>query len=366
MRTADRAGRSRRLGGVDGTGTGGRGARRAGRPQRPAPGARERQAGSAGRAGVVGAPVAPGGTSRARGARQRRPGQTVRASLQRRSAVGPAIAPPGDAEVEQRHGWGRHARSVPMTQSRHAAADCAATLWSADADRRFRASGGRRRSRPGAEAARDRCVSGPAPVAPKRRNRDRQVPRRPPRRPCGPVRSPSQASNGRGCRRRQAAMRSSCSSMSNGASTRCLTPAGGAGRGSAVARRRPAARARAARARATRRTPPRSAPSAARRSGRASDRWRSWPTPTRPGRARRAAAVTPSGPSGIVRQRIGRRATRHPRIARSRHVQPRRLAGPAIAPPDYPVRRTACGRSVVVAQKPSKLLGRVRFPSPAC
>jgi NAD(P)-dependent dehydrogenase (short-subunit alcohol dehydrogenase family) len=25
-----------------------------------------------------------------------------------------------------------------------------------------------------------------------------------------------------------------------------------------------------------------------------------------------------------------------------------------------------CGRSVVVAQKPSKLLGRVRFPSPAC
>jgi hypothetical protein len=28
--------------------------------------------------------------------------------------------------------------------------------------------------------------------------------------------------------------------------------------------------------------------------------------------------------------------------------------------------RTACGRSVVVAQKPSKLLGRVRFPSPAC
>jgi hypothetical protein len=26
----------------------------------------------------------------------------------------------------------------------------------------------------------------------------------------------------------------------------------------------------------------------------------------------------------------------------------------------------ACGRSVVVAQKPSKLLGRVRFPSPAC
>ena len=32
---------------------------------------------------------------------------------------------------------------------------------------------------------------------------------------------------------------------------------------------------------------------------------------------------------------------------------------------DYPV-RTACGRSVVVAQKPSKLLGRVRFPSPAC
>ena len=31
----------------------------------------------------------------------------------------------------------------------------------------------------------------------------------------------------------------------------------------------------------------------------------------------------------------------------------------------YPV-ATACGRSVVVAQKPSKLLGRVRFPSPAC
>jgi hypothetical protein len=28
--------------------------------------------------------------------------------------------------------------------------------------------------------------------------------------------------------------------------------------------------------------------------------------------------------------------------------------------------RQACGRSVVVAQKPSKLLGRVRFPSPAC
>ena len=27
--------------------------------------------------------------------------------------------------------------------------------------------------------------------------------------------------------------------------------------------------------------------------------------------------------------------------------------------------RSACGRSVVVAQKPSKLLGRVRFPSPA-
>src|SRR4051812_12552757 len=28
-------------------------------------------------------------------------------------------------------------------------------------------------------------------------------------------------------------------------------------------------------------------------------------------------------------------------------------------------RAVACGRSVVVAQKPSKLLGRVRFPSPA-
>src|SRR5215211_2496325 len=29
-------------------------------------------------------------------------------------------------------------------------------------------------------------------------------------------------------------------------------------------------------------------------------------------------------------------------------------------------RHVRCGRSVVVAQKPSKLLGRVRFPSPAC
>ena len=41
---------------------------------------------------------------------------------------------------------------------------------------------------------------------------------------------------------------------------------------------------------------------------------------------------------------------------------------PAIArePGAAMIRGVRCGRSVVVAQKPSKLLGRVRFPSPAC
>ena len=55
----------------------------------------------------------------------------------------------------------------------------------------------------------------------------------------------------------------------------------------------------------------------------------------------------------------------------NRGLQVRVLRAPLLRPIASPPSvnavssRRACGRSVVAAQKPSKLLGRVRFPSPA-
>ena len=114
-----------------------------------------------------------------------------------------------------------------------------------------------------------------------------------------------------------------------------------------------------------------------------------WSVPVAHSQAPRSSpartAVAPSGRSGIPSEasgRCGRLSGETPQFAREslgvgpaaavagrgglRHRAALRLARAARAVPgDYPV-GTACGRSVVVAQKPSKLLGRVRFPSPAC
>ena len=105
------------------------------------------------------------------------------------------------------------------------------------------------------------------------------------------------------------------------------------------------------------------------------------------GRAHRpAAAAGARGGARLARRALllaaGRRALRLRRHARRRARQlvrplaPRALAGGEGRSPSRnaarsrPVRSydpvVRCGRSVVVAQKPSKLLGRVRFPSPAC
>ena len=64
-------------------------------------------------------------------------------------------------------------------------------------------------------------------------------------------------------------------------------------------------------------------------------------------------------PGGDPRSRAGAARRRAARSSRCSRATPRNeCAGLSSA--------RACGRSVVVAQKPSKLLGRVRFPSPAC
>ena len=73
---------------------------------------------------------------------------------------------------------------------------------------------------------------------------------------------------------------------------------------------------------------------------------------------RRARQLVRPLAAAVARRRRGRGPDRGPRPEAARVIAAalRRGYDPGVR----------CGRSVVVAQKPSKLLGRVRFPSPAC
>ena len=105
---------------------------------------------------------------------------------------------------------------------------------------------------------------------------------------------------------------------------------------------------------------------------RARCRCSAWATMHEYALARRAARVA-ARPRA---QRLGRHARRRARqlvrpvaaadAGRRRRARSRPRSGaPASARVTLRYASSACGRSVVAAQKPSKLLGRVRFPSPA-